>query len=328
MPYSPATNSTGSSQFTHLATVYYDRLALTSLRKKFMFWKFVDYRSLPKKSGKLIQFYRYSQLGANTTPTSEGVVGTGLSMAASTTVQATVSQYSDFISFSDMLVDTAIDSDIVAVGADQLGYRAGLTCDTIIRNEIDSVAASIDVSLLGDYFSGADCAAIRTRFAGLDIKPFANGYFPVLAHPYVMYDFIHDPQVGGFQDIVKETGDAGKERLFRMEDRGFVARFASCEIWESTNVTLVAGSPNKYRVYFAGMEALGAIDLAGRGPSRSQDQNSQKFSVRVIKPEPSAADPEGKIAAFVSYNFVFVTKVLDTNPYRLRKIDAPCSLGL
>lgn len=327
MAYSPASNLTSTGTLTHLISVYYDRRALTSLRKKFMFWKGVDTRTLPKKNGKVIQFYRYSQLGANTTPTAEGTVGTGLALT-SATVQATVAQYSDFISFSDMLVETAPDNDIVAVGADLLGYRAGLTVDTIMRNEVDSVAASIDVAPLGDYFTGMDVANIRHRLAGMDIKPFPDGYFKALAHPYVMYDFIHDPQVGGFLDVVKQGGE-GKERLFRMEDRGYVARWSGVEIWESTNVTMVAGSPNKYRVYFFGQEGLAAIDLAGRGPSRTEDQDRSKFSVNVIREaKPSIADPEGKIRAAVSYNFVFCAKILDTNPYRIRKIDAATSLGL
>jgi len=327
MAYSPASNLTSTTTLTHLISVYYDRRALTSLRKKFMFWKGVDTRTLPKKNGKVIQFYRYSQLGANTTPTAEGTVGTGLALT-SATVQATVAQYSDFISFSDMLVETAPDNDIVAVGADLLGYRAGLTVDTIIRNEVDSVAAGIDVAPLGDYFTGMDVANIRHRLAGMDIKPFPDGYFKALAHPYVMYDFIHDPQVGGFLDVVKQGGE-GKERLFRMEDRGYVARWSGVEIWESTNVTMIAGSPNKYRVYFFGQEGLAAIDLAGRGPSRTEDQDRSKFSINVIREaKPSIADPEGKIRAAVSYNFVFCAKILDTNPYRIRKIDAATSLGL
>ncbi len=325
MAYSPASNLTSTGTITHLATVYYDRVALSSLRKKFMFWKGVDNRTLPLKNGKAIQFYRYSQLAANTSATTEGTVGTGLALT-SATVSATVAQYADFISFSDMLVDTAIDNDIVAVGADLLGYRAGLTCDTLIRNEVDSAAASIDVALLGDYFSAADAANIVARFAGVDIKPFANGYFTAIAHPYVVYDFVHDPAVGGFKDVVKELGDSAAKG--NLEDRGFVARFNGVELWQSTNVTMVAGSPNKYRVYFFGQEGLAAIDLAGRGPSRTQDQDRGGFSVNVIRAKPSIADPEGKIRAAVSYNFVFVAKILSTAPYRIAKIDAPTSLGL
>jgi hypothetical protein len=180
---------------------------------------------------------------------------------------------------------------------------------------------------LGDYFSAADTANVRHRLAGLDIQAFPNGFFTVLAHPYVLYDFMHDPAVGGFQDLAKyNVVESGK--YTKMEDRGFVARVNNCEIYEDTNVTMVAGSPNKYRVYFFGQEGLAAIDLAGRGPSRSEDQNRTRFKVNVIQPGLSVADPMGKIKALASYNFVFCAKILDTNPYRLRKIDAPTSLGL
>jgi N4-gp56 family major capsid protein len=328
MAYGVAGNKSTDSNLGHLATVYYDRRALSALRKKNPFWKVVDYRTLPKKNGKMIQFYRYSQLGSNTTPAAEGVLGNVSQQLSSGVVQATVSQYTDFISFSDMLVDTAIDGDIVAEGADQLGYRAGLTCNEIIRNEFDSAATSIDVTPLGDYFSGMDVAAVQTRFAGLDVQPFPDGYFKCLVHPYLRYDFIHDPQVGGFLDVVKQGGE-GHDRLFSLENRGYIGRWSGVELWESTNLTTVAGSPNKYRTYFAGAEGIGAIDLAGRGPTRSEDQNSQKFSVNVIQEaKPSIANIEGKIRAAVSYNFVFVSKILDASTYRIRKIDAATSLGI
>jgi hypothetical protein len=73
----------------------------------------------------------------------------------------------------------------------------------------------------------------------------------------------------------------------------------------------------------------GAIDLAGRGPTRSEDQNKQKFSIHVENNIGlTVATPEGKIRAFCSYNCVYVAKTLDANPFRYRKIDAPTSLGL
>jgi N4-gp56 family major capsid protein len=248
-------------------------------------------------------------------------------MPDSATVSATVSQYSDFISLSDMLVDTAIDGDIVAKAADQLGYRAGTSVDNIIRAELDSVNGSVEISAVGDYFSGADLANFRTRMAGLNIKGLtSDAFYTVLAHPYVTYDLIHDPMVGGFKDIVKQTGDVSK---FNMEDRGFVCRFNNCEVWETTNTTVTAGSPNTYRAYGFGQEGVAAIDLAGRGPSRTMDQDKSKFKVYVSRDEsPSIANPEGKIKAFASYNFVFVVKNLDTNPYRHRQWDFASSLGL
>mgnify|MGYP002619949079 CR=1 FL=1 len=329
MAYAPAGNTTQTGSLTHLATVYYDRRALTSLRTKFMFWKGCDERTLALKNGKTIQMYRYSQLGANTTPATEGDVGSSVTLT-STTVSATVSQYADFISLSDLLVDTAIDGDIVGVAADQLGYRAGLSVNRIIRAEVDSAAASINVPLLGTYMSTADVANIRARFAGADIPPFGDGYYRCLMHPYVVYDFVNDPQVGGYIDVVKQHPDMpGNERLWTYEASGFIGRWQGFNIWEATDLTVVPGSPNQYRTYFFASEGLGAIDLAGRGPTRTEDQNKQRFRVNVVRNLPvSVANPTGTIRALASYNFVFVAKILDTNPYRIRKIDAPTSLGL
>jgi N4-gp56 family major capsid protein len=327
MAYAPVANTSTSSQFTHLASVYYDRTALKPLRKQFLFWVGVDDRVMPLKNGKTVQFYRYGNLGVNTSTTSEGTVGTPISMAGTTTVSATVAQYSDFTSLSDMLVDTAIDGDIVAVASDQLGYRAGLTFDTILRNEVDSVAASIDVSLLGDYFTTADLANIRHRMKGLDIKGFKNGMFPTIVHPYISYDLIHDPQVGGFMDVNKNGPQSAK--LQNLPETGPLVTSNNCQVYESTNVTVTSGSPNTYRCYFFGQEGVAAIDLAGRGPTRTKDQDQTQFRVHVERnAAKSIANPEGKIRAFCSYNVVFVAKILDTVNYRLRKIDAPTSLGL
>ena len=91
MAYSPASNLTTSPSLTHLATVYYERNALDQLMKKFMFRMGTVPDVMPLRSGKTVQFYRYSLLGANITPASEGTVGTGITLTT-TTISATVSE--------------------------------------------------------------------------------------------------------------------------------------------------------------------------------------------------------------------------------------------
>lgn len=324
--YQPAGNTTGTSTLTHLATVYYDRTALDQLRTKYMFRKGVDEKVLPKSNGKTIQWYRYGTLAANTTPKVEGSVGTSLQLT-SATVSATISQYTDYISFSDLLTETAID-DVVDQGVQELSARAGLTVDNLIKAEIDSVAASIDESLVGSYFSAKDCAKIQAKFSGVNVRGVGGGSFQCLAHPYVTYDFLNDPAVGGFQDIVKQdSGTRGNSRLFDREDRGFVAKIHGVEVWESTNVTVDTGaSPDTHRIYFFGAGGVGAVDLSGAGPSRITDPQNERFKINVIRPGLSSADPEGVIAAYASYNFKFVTKILDSTTYRIKKIDATSSI--
>jgi len=324
MAYTPAGNLTTTSTIAHLATVYYDRQALDVLRKKFMFWELVDNRVLPKRNGKLIQFWRPTVFAANTVAKTEGQVGTSLQLTTET-VSATVSQYADFITISDLLEETALDPALETV-ARELGYRGGLTADTLVRNEVDSVAGSIDVALLGGNLAVKDLADIRHLLAGVDVEPKKGPYFVALAHPYVTYDLVNDPAAGGFVDRSIRPGSKENERLFTMEDRGLVARIAGVEIWESTNVTQVSGTPNKWRVYFAGNEGLLAIDLAGTGPMRVRNPKSERFNVTVQRTSKDKSDPEGVIAGFASYNFKFVAKVADTSPYRLRKIDSPSSI--
>lgn len=309
-----------------MATVFYNREALDTLRTKFLFWKGVSNKEIPQRNGKTIQFFRFGTFGANTTAKTEGQVGSGLNLTT-TTVSATVSQYADFLSFSDMLVDTAI-NDIVAGGVRELGYRAGLTADNLIKAEVDSSVASTEVSLLGTYYTAKDVARISYTLSGGNVRPItSDGYFTQLAHPYVTYDLVNDPQAGGFQDLVKhDSATRGNMRNFTREDRGMVAELHGVRIFESTNVTQVSGSPNKWYVYTFGEGGVGAIDLAGRGPSRVMDPSSEQFRINVIRPGISAADPEGVIRAYASYNFVFVAKILDSTNYRFRIQSAPSSI--
>ena len=319
--YNPAGNLTTSTGFNHLATVYYDRTALDVLRTKFMFWEMVDDRVISRQNGKTIQFYRYGTFAANTTAKTEGDVGTSLQLSTAT-LSATLSQFTDFISVSDLLTETAIDP-VLENAAMELGYRAGLTADTLVRNEIDSSAGN--VALLGANLQAKDLADVRHLLAGVNVQPKKGPYYIAIAHPYVTFDLVNDPQAGGFLDVAKQhPSSPDRERLQTLEDRGLIGRIRGVELWESTNVTKITGTPNKWRTYFGGKEGVLAIDLAGLGPRRVRDPKLQPFGVTVLRHGPDKADPEGVIAGSVSYNFKYVTKTADAN--RIKKIDAPSSI--
>ncbi len=322
--YAPATNSTGNAGYNHLATVYYNRRAEDSLREKHTFWRLVEDRMLPKQNGTTIQFYRFSNLGADSTPvaTTEGAVGVGLEFESSK-FTATVSQYADWASLSDLLIDTSI-SDEVANAADQMGYRAAVTANNVLKNEIDNSAASFSLNPLtgaNGTFSSRDGLHVSQLMEGLNIRPMRSGLIEALIHPYVAYDFLADPTAGGFQDVVKRGG-RGNDQLFTRTDRGLLAVKDGVRYWKATDVTKTSGTPNVWRVYFAGMGAVAAVDLAGRGPQRTMDHSQNRFRVNVIRPGASAADPANKIAAYIAYKYTFAAKILDSTNYRLRKIDA------
>ena len=330
MAYSPAGNVTGSAGLAHLQSIYYKKKALDRLQKKFVFRALCDKDNLPKQSGRTVQFFRYSNFTANTTPTTEGTVGSSLSLTTKI-LGATVSQYSAFITIADFLQDTAIDP-MVTNAAELLGYQAGLSVDTMTRNVIDAEFGGCSQSMLGATFRVADLRASRSALQAVDVQPMEHGDFEVVLHPFVSYDLVNDPAAAGLGDIFKYNTDVENTPLVKYEDRGHVTVVAGCRVQESTNVKKTTGSPNYYRVYVLGRHAIACVDLEGRGPQEVEDPRKQRFAINVIPGKPSIPDPEGVIGAAVSYNFIFTTIVLDGpsgigGTYRMKLIDASSTIG-
>ncbi len=331
MAYQPATNTSSSAGLGHLASVYYKRKGLDRLMKKFVFRQVCTDDMLPKANGKTVQFYRYSNFSANTTPTTEGTVGTGLSMT-SKVLGATVSQYSAFITISDLVNLTAIDSQ-VSSASDLLGYQAGLSVDTMTRNVIDDQSGGTNQTLLGTYLRVADLRASRHSLQAVDVEPFEDNNFFTIVHPFVSYDLVNDPAAVGLADIYKYTDPKGSP-LVKYEDRGVITHVAGCKVVESTNVKQgTSGSNITYRVYTFGYGGVGCVDLEGKAPSNVTDPARQRFKINVVNGGvPSIPDPEGVIGAAVSYNFVFTTVILDGpagigGTFRYKTIDAISSIG-
>lgn len=314
MAYAPASNLTTTPSLTHLATVYYERKALDTLMQRFVFREGCVGDIIPKRVGKTVQFYRYSLFAANTTPAPEGTVGTGLPLTT-TTITAAVSEYADYITLSTLLTETAIDP-ITENAADMLGYRAGLSADTITRLEFDSNAASVQVSTIGATFAAADLRRQTMLLEGQNVRPLAGENFLCIIHPYILYDLMSDNTAGGFIDVMRYANpqailDNGQAL------NGEAGKMGGCRILKSTNVGSTGSAPNTYYyTYVIGKGAVGAVDLAGVGPTKVMDPEKQMFKVNVIQGGPQIADPEGMIGAAVSYRFVYTAQTLDSTTYR------------
>jgi hypothetical protein len=157
--------------------------------------------------------------------------------------------------------------------------------------------------------------------------------FHVIMHPYVSYDVVNDPAVGGLADIFKYTSPKDSP-LVRYEDRGTVTEVAGCKVVESTNVkTGNDGTANTYRTYVHGKGSVFCVDLAGSGPSDVVDPKTQRFAINVKRESgPALYNPEGTIAGFASYNFIY-TAVIPDGPagiggtFRFRTFDPYSSIG-
>lgn len=325
----------------HLNTVYYTRKSLDRLMKKFVYRDVFQKFTLPKNSGFSVQMHRYNNLTPSLTPSTEGDVGTSLTIS-SRAVRCSVSHFSSFISVSDLHQATAPD-DQVAIAAELLGYRAGYSVDNLHRNIIDDQSPSILRTPVGG--AGAtvvlrDVRAVRHVLQGLDVKGAVNDTdFKCKMHPYITYDLVNDPETNGLVDIIKYNTDVKSSPLFNYEDRGRLISVAGSIIEETTSVFTGtdSGSGNAtYRAYFFGKNALGAVDLAGFGPSEVMDPEKQNFKVWTKKYEGNSAgegwDPTRAMAGFAAYKFVTGGTWLDGpegigGTFRARAIDFTSSIA-
>ena len=314
MPISPASVVTTTGSIGHKATVYYDRVAMDNLKKALRFFSLVEPRRLPRQSGLTSQMFRYIPFASNTTAGTEGTVGTGIAITTEN-VSVTVVQYFDFVNFSDLYLESIID-DALTNSAEELGYRAGLTTDTLIRLEFDAGTARTSTALVGAALGANDYRKMVQLLRGTDVKPKEGGDFLSLAHPYVIYDLIADSTAGGFIDVTKYT-DANAPRLFEGDELG---KLAGVRIGQSTNVGVSGtGTTTKYWVYVVGKGAVAAVNL-GEGQVGSSERNPQ---VSVLRHQPSAADPAGVIGGSLSYNFKFAVKRMKSATDKERYQQAP-----
>lgn len=331
MPYAPAGMKTTDAQQRHFPAAYYKRTALDQLMKKFVFMSVTEPDEIPERNGKTIQWYRIDLPGANTNPSPEGTVQTSLSYSTST-ISATVQEYSDFITASTLLIETDI-SPTVENMTKWLGYRAGLSVDTIARLELDAFSSSVSMETNGTYLASVDFLEARALLRGADVPGRSmtdteGEEFTAIAHPYVLFDMQSDNTAGGYIDVKKY---AAPNDILNAE----VGKAGGCRIVESTNVgTGTSLGSTSYFTYVVGAGCMGAVDLGGRGPSDVRNPKKQAFKTNVIMGKPSMVDPEGKIGAAVSYRFVFVVQLLDgtsvatgaTGTYRYKIINADPSI--
>lgn len=326
----PGANTSGSTILAHLQGYALQKTALGALRPKFVFYDLCEHDVLGLREGKTRRFYRYTNLASNTTTVPEGVVGTSVSMSPSKTLDATVAVYEDFMTISAIMRDTAPDA-LIDKMAEEMGFRAGLTIDNVSRTVIDAESGALG-STLGTYMTVRDFRAQgQGILPGADVEPMDSGWFEAICHPYNAFDIVNDPSAGGLQDLFKYTSP-DKSGTTKIEDRGLVAMVGNVRIKQSTNVKKTTGSPNQWRAYVVGKQALGTVSLSGYVPNQIQDPNKQTFKVtKKILNDTELANPTGSVGGFVSYRFATVTKVLEgASPmggtYRYSMFDAPSSI--
>ena len=198
--------------------VFYDDTLIDLAGPNLVHDQFGQEKPIPEGNGKTIQFRKYDSLPKAMTPLTEGVTPDGNHLNV-TTIEATVEQYGDYITVSDMLKLTAVDNNIVE-SLELLGDQAGRTLDSVTR---DVLAGGSNVNYPNSKTSRSALATTDTlkpidiQRAATQLKaancPTFDGYYVAIVNPYVAFDLTTSSE---WIDVHKYT-DQGVKAIFEGE---------------------------------------------------------------------------------------------------------------
>lgn len=310
--------NTTRTQIPAEVNVFYDKTLLMRAVPAFIHARWAQVRDIPRKAGTAtIKFRRYGNLSAATTALSEGVTPTGSQLSV-TDITATVAQYGDFVTITDVL-DYESEDPILMETAEILGDQMGDTIDQITR---DILAAGTSVFYAGtgnvaraDVATGDNITDVLVKKAvrllknnkakkitrminadtGINTTPI-NAAFIGLVHPNTTYDL---KGVTGFVPVEKyaSTKQAMSDEIGAVDEVRFV---------ESPNAKVFTGAGTAgidvYGTVIFGAEAYGTTRVSGEAVKN------------IVKPLGSAGtdDPLDQRATS-GWKITFVAKILNND---------------
>ena len=246
---------------------FYDMTLIDEAQASLVHDQFAQKKPIPKNSGKTIEFRKFASLPKAMTPLTEGVTPDGKSLNV-TAITATVAQYGDYITQSDVLELTTIDNTIVEA-TKLLGRQAGLTLDTVTRHVLQS---GTNVTYCPKVAADGSETAVTSRSAldntcQLTVKviqqvvaklraqnaPTIDGKYVAIIHPYVAYDLMRDPE------WIEAHKYAKPDNLYE----GEIGEVAGVRFVQTTEAKIYEGGV--FGSLFMGANAYGVTEITGGG---------------------------------------------------------------
>lgn len=292
---------TTTTTLSPVMQIYYDKKLLKRAEAELVYKQLGRVGMLPKGEGKTVYWTRYTNMPAQSASLTEGTDPTARGISA-VTVSAVLAQYGDLTQVTDIVSLTAFDN-VIGSAVELLGYQAGLTVDTIVR---DIVAATTNVLYASGVANRTSIAAsnvltvadirkaVRTLRAA-NAKPHskANGKFVAVVHPNVEYDLQGD---SNWVNAAQYT-EKGIDRIFN----GETGELYGVKFLRSSNAPVLTNSGSAgvevYQTLIFGEEAFGVSDLQ---------------SIRTIVNNPSK-NSALELYADVGWKTSFVAAILNNN---------------
>lgn len=310
--------NTTTTQIPAEVSNFYDRTLLFRATPLLVHTRWAQVRDIPRNAGtKVIKFRRYGNLAGATTPLTEGTTPAGSQLSV-TDITATVLQYGDFVTITDVLSYTSQDP-VLMEASEILGDQAGDTLDILTR---DILSAGTNVYYGGsgntqtsDVASGDNITAVLIKKAvrllknnkarrmtkmvnattGYGTTPL-NASFIGIVHPNTTYD-LKGLVSDGWTSVEKYASTAGV-----ME--GEVGKLDEVRFVETTNAKVFAGAGTSnvdvYGTLIFGADAYGTTRISGEALKN------------IVKPLGSAgtADPLDQRATS-GWKATFIAKILN-----------------
>lgn len=258
----------------------YDRMAYFALRSELLFDQAADIQaSNQTMPGSSVIFTIFNELAVASTPLTETVDVDPVAMG-DTNVTVTLTEYGNTINTTAKLRGTAF-LDVDAAAANLIGYNAGNSMDTVVR---EVLAAGTNVIYGGggatlpssrttvateDIIAANDVRKVTAALRGANVSPW-SGYYIGFIHPDVSYD------------LRRETGNASWNAPHVNMDTaniytGEIGTFESVRFIETPRTKVranasdgagAAGNIDVYDTYIMGRQALAKAYsfVDGNGP--------------------------------------------------------------
>jgi N4-gp56 family major capsid protein len=266
---------------------YVDRALLKRAQQNNILGQFGQNKTLPTKSTKTSIFRRYNRLPSATVPLAEGVTPTGKTLTK-TDISVTIQQYGDFITITDVVLDTHTDP-VLQESQEILGEQAGETWDVLRFGVLKAgtnvlYANGTSRSTVNNVFTRDQLrTAVRILKKQL-AKPITNiikagpniGTFPIpkafvlVCHSDAQPDFERLSDWKPVQQYASAMGliegEAGSVGELRVVFDNNCVPWADAGTTASTNGTLSTSGTNSdvYPLLIFGADAYGTVALAGK----------------------------------------------------------------
>lgn len=269
---------------------FYDRCLLERCTPELTFYEDAQKKKIPAGKGTKIEWRKFNSLTPATTPLTEGTTPSGSNLNI-TKVEATLDQYGDYVTVSDVLEMQAKDP-IITETSQLEGEQAGETLNNVIGDVISKgttvryagSATSTGALTNTDVLTGALIKKAVRDLARNNIKRFPDGYYHATISPEQAYDLMNDTSTGGWIDANKYSNAMP---LLKGELGCYAGvRFKESSVTPKGEGAKIGSTENKYVVHKAliyGKNTYGVPEI-GEGGGKPKIIVKQKGSAGTNDP--------------------------------------------